>query len=145
MRSVRSEEPSAALETSILALESRVDELRTTIYQNLTRWQRVQIARHPERPYSLDHIEALTQGFIELHGDRLFGDDPAMVGGFATFKGSRFGGEDQTVMMLWPSKRSRHQKPKVSPIWHAKPGRIPESSATYADGGSVRKACYYAP
>ena len=104
MRSVRSEEPSAALETSILALESRVDELRTTIYQNLTRWQRVQIARHPERPYSLDHIEALTQGFIELHGDRLFGDDPAMVGGFATFKGSRFGGEDQTVMMLGHQK-----------------------------------------
>ncbi len=104
MRSVRSEEPSAALETSILALESRVDELRTTIYQNLTRWQRVQIARHPERPYSLDHIEALTQGFIELHGDRLFGDDPAMIGGFATFKGSRFGGEDQTVMMLGHQK-----------------------------------------
>ena len=105
MREIRNEdEKSPDLESSISSLESRVDELRTTIYQNLTRWQRVQIARHPERPYSLDHIEALSQGFVELHGDRLFGDDPAMVGGFGTFKGSKFGGTDQTVMFLGHQK-----------------------------------------
>jgi len=104
MRAIRTNDPAPDLARSISDLEARVDELRTSIYENLTRWQRVQIARHPERPYTLDYIEALTDGFVELHGDRLFGDDPALVGGFATFKGSRFGGADQTVMMLGHQK-----------------------------------------
>ncbi len=104
MRSIRNEETGADLETAIQELEKRVEELRTSIYHNLTRWQRVQIARHPDRPYSLDHIENLTEGFVELHGDRLFGDDPAIVGGFATFKGSRYGGQDQSVMILGHQK-----------------------------------------
>ncbi len=104
MRSIRNEETGADLETAIQELEKRVEELRTSIYHNLTRWQRVQIARHPDRPYSLDHIENLTEGFVELHGDRLFGDDPAIVGGFATFKGSRYGGQDQSVMVLGHQK-----------------------------------------
>lgn len=104
MRAIRTNDSAPALSKSISDLEARVDELRTSIYENLTRWQRVQIARHPERPYTLDYIEALTDGFVELHGDRLFGDDPALVGGFATFKGTRFGGSDQTVMMLGHQK-----------------------------------------
>lgn len=104
MRAVRNEATTKDLEKSIKALEDRVEELRTSIYQNLTRWQRVQIARHPDRPYSLDHIENMTDGFVELHGDRLFGDDPAIVGGFATFKGSRYGGKDQSVMILGHQK-----------------------------------------
>jgi len=104
MRAIRNEDTGKDLGDSIAALESRVDDLRTSIYKNLTRWQRVQIARHPDRPYSLDHIENLTEGFVELHGDRLFGDDPAMVGGFGTFKGSKFGSEDQTVMILGHQK-----------------------------------------
>jgi len=58
------------LSTEIEALEDRVERLRTSIYRNLTRWQRVQIARHPQRPYTLDHIEALTKDFTELRGDR---------------------------------------------------------------------------
>ena len=104
MRAVRNEDTGKDLEASIKALEDRVDALRNSIYENLTRWQRVQIARHPNRPYSLDHIEAITDGFVELHGDRLFGDDPAIVGGFATFKGSRYGGKDQSVMILGHQK-----------------------------------------
>jgi len=104
MRLIRNEEEGDDLASSISALEERVSDLRTSIYQNLTRWQRVLIARHPDRPYSLDHIEALTEGFVELHGDRLFGDDPAIVGGFATFKGSRYGSKDQTVMILGHQK-----------------------------------------
>ena len=104
MRELRTNDPAPDLARSISDLEARVDELRTSIYENLTRWQRVQIARHPERPYTLDYIEALTDGFVELHGDRLFGDDPALVGGFATFKGTRFGGSDQTVMILGHQK-----------------------------------------
>ena len=104
MRAIRNEATTKDLEKSIKALEDRVEALRTSIYQNLTRWQRVQIARHPDRPYSLDHIENITDGFVELHGDRLFGDDPAIVGGFATFKGSRYGGKDQSVMILGHQK-----------------------------------------
>lgn len=104
MRLLRNEAAPADLAATITALEARVDELRSSIYENLTRWQRVQIARHPERPYTLDYIEALTDGFVELHGDRLFGDDPALVGGFATFKGSRYDGTDQSVVILGHQK-----------------------------------------
>ncbi|MFM2132863.1 MAG: Acetyl-CoA carboxylase subunit alpha [Bacteroidota bacterium] len=64
-------------------LESRVEELRAEVYGNLTRWQRVQIARHPERPYSLDYFQNVFDEFIELHGDRGYRDDPAMVCGLA--------------------------------------------------------------
>ena len=97
-------ENQADLSAEINALEERVDQLRTSIYRNLTRWQRVQIARHPDRPYTLDHIEALTEGFVELHGDRKHGDDRAIVGGLATFCGDRFGGTDRTVMIMGHQK-----------------------------------------
>ncbi len=68
-------------------LEHQVEQLRQQIYANLTRWQRVQIARHPERPYTLDYIQHVFTDFVELHGDRCFGDDPAIVGGLARFEG----------------------------------------------------------
>ena len=59
--------------------------LMENIYSNLTRWQRVQLARHPKRPYSLDYIKYFSSDFIELHGDRYFGDDPAVVSGVGSF------------------------------------------------------------
>lgn len=65
-------------------MEEKLEETKRDIYQNLTAWERVQIARHPARPYALDYIQLAFQGFIELHGDRLHGDDPAMPGGLAT-------------------------------------------------------------
>jgi acetyl-CoA carboxylase carboxyl transferase subunit alpha len=71
----------------IRAIEKRVDTLRTTVFDNLTRWQKVQLARHPDRPYTLDYIEAMTEDFIELHGDRTYGDDKAIVGGFCRIGG----------------------------------------------------------
>ncbi|MEF8864672.1 MAG: acetyl-CoA carboxylase carboxyltransferase subunit alpha [Salinibacter sp.] len=92
------------LSNEIEALEERVEQLRTSIYRNLTRWQRVQIARHPQRPYTLDHIEALTEDFTELRGDRKFGDDRSIVGGLAQFTGSRFGYRDRTVMIMGHQK-----------------------------------------
>ncbi|MDP3683784.1 MAG: acetyl-CoA carboxylase carboxyl transferase subunit alpha, partial [Ignavibacteria bacterium] len=67
----------------IKIIEEKVETLKESIYRDLTRWQRVQLARHPERPYTLDYIYMMTQNFIELHGDRNFGDDKAIVGGFA--------------------------------------------------------------
>jgi acetyl-CoA carboxylase carboxyl transferase subunit alpha len=66
-------------------LERKADRLRREIFTNLTRWQRVQLARHPKRPYTLDYIKLLIDGFLELHGDRGFGDDRAIVAGIGTF------------------------------------------------------------
>lgn len=71
------------ISNEIKNLEEKVNELKRSIYDNLTRWQRVQLARHPERPYTLDYIYMMTDNFIELHGDRQFKDDHAVVGGFA--------------------------------------------------------------
>jgi len=71
----------------IIELEAKVEELRSDIYTNLTRWQRVQVARHPDRPYTLDYFQNTFTDFIEIHGDRAFGDDPAIVSGFASLSG----------------------------------------------------------
>ena len=68
-------------------LEARARKLRLDVYSKLTRWQRVQLARHPKRPYALDYINRMFTDFIELHGDRHFGDDKAIVGGLAKFDG----------------------------------------------------------
>src|SRR5258706_16089919 len=68
-------------------LEKRLAELRTEIYKNLTPMQRVQGAPHPKRPYSLDYLSTVFTDFVELHGDRLFRDDPAFVGGWARLAG----------------------------------------------------------
>ncbi|HHS50622.1 MAG TPA: acetyl-CoA carboxylase carboxyltransferase subunit alpha [candidate division Zixibacteria bacterium] len=70
-------------------LRARLDEMRREIFSKLDRWNRVQVARHPKRPYTLDYIGRLATDFIELHGDRSFRDDPAVVGGLATFSGRR--------------------------------------------------------
>jgi acetyl-CoA carboxylase carboxyl transferase subunit alpha len=79
-------------------LERKITEKRREIYSNLTAWQRVQVSRHPERPYTLQYIEAMTDGnFIELHGDRGVKDDKAMIGGFGTLDG-------QTVMFIGQQK-----------------------------------------
>lgn len=75
------------LSPEIKRLEKRVDDLRESIFSNLTRWQRVQLARHPDRPYTLDYIYKITENFIEIHGDRYHSDDKAIVGGFATIDG----------------------------------------------------------
>jgi acetyl-CoA carboxylase carboxyl transferase subunit alpha len=81
----------------ITTLENKVDQLRENVYSNLTRWQRVQLARHPDRPYTLDYIQYITDDFIELHGDRRFGDDKAIVAGFAKL-------EKETVLIVGHQK-----------------------------------------
>ncbi len=69
-------------------LEKKVKDLRTEIFSKLTPWQKTLIARHPDRPYTLDYIPLITEEFIELHGDRRYADDKAIVGGLATIKGN---------------------------------------------------------
>jgi len=75
------------LEKELKKLEERSERLSREIYGELTIWQRVQLSRHPDRPYFLDYMERLCDDFVELHGDRSFGDDPAVVTGFARFRG----------------------------------------------------------
>jgi len=75
------------IEDEIARLEAKAMEMRVSIFSNLTRWQRVQVARHRDRPYTLDYLNALMEDFTELHGDRYFSDDPAMVCGVARFRG----------------------------------------------------------
>src|SRR5688500_8818596 len=74
-------------ERSIESLRSRADQIRAELYANLTPWQRVLVARHPNRPNTLDYIERLFTGWEELHGDRRFADDHAIVCGFAEYRG----------------------------------------------------------
>ena len=83
-----SENESVGLSEEIGRLEEKASKLREEIYSKLTRWQRVLLARHPQRPYTRDYIEYMTDSFFEIHGDRAFGDDPAIVGGIARM-GSR--------------------------------------------------------
>ena len=81
----------------IKSLEKKIQALKEDTYKTLTRWQRVQLSRHPERPYTLDYIYNITDDFIELHGDRTVKDDKAMVGGLGTLDG-------QTVMFIGQQK-----------------------------------------
>lgn len=83
---------------AIAGLEAKIHEKRVEIFSNLSAWQRVQLSRHPERPYTLAYIDAVSNStFIELHGDRTVGDDKAMVGGFGEVDG-------QTVMFIGQQK-----------------------------------------
>ena len=75
------------LSGEIASLEKKLQRLRREVYSSLTRWQKVQIARHPKRPYTLDYIKHMCTDFVELHGDRSFADDKAIVGGFARLDG----------------------------------------------------------
>jgi acetyl-CoA carboxylase carboxyl transferase subunit alpha len=80
-------EPGEERDKEIARLESRVNVMRGDLYRNLTPWQRVQVARHPSRPTTLDYVDYLFTDFVELHGDRRFADDHAIVTGTALYKG----------------------------------------------------------
>lgn len=75
---------------AVRSLEDRINKLKEETFSNLTRWQRVQLSRHADRPYALDYIYAITDEFIELHGDRAYADDKAMVGGLGQVDGQSY-------------------------------------------------------
>ncbi len=79
-----------AVKNAIQALENKITDLKKETFENLTGWQRVQLSRHPDRPYTLDYIYEITTDFIELHGDRTVGDDKAMIGGLGSIDGQTF-------------------------------------------------------
>ncbi len=101
-----------ALETNvdlagqIAAMEKDIEAAQREIYSNLTPWQKVQIARHPKRPYALDYIGLIFEGFEELHGDRQFSDDRALIGGTAFFNG-------QAVVVI-AQQKGRDTKEKIA-------------------------------
>ncbi len=76
-----------SVDDELNALKKKIEETKKNIYSALTPWQRVQLARHPNRPYVLDYIERIFTDFLEFHGDRRYSDDPAIVGGFAKLDG----------------------------------------------------------
>ena len=78
------------VQAAVKALEKKILELKKETFENLTGWQRVQLSRHPDRPYTLDYIYEITSDFIELFGDRTVKDDKAMVGGFGTIEGQTY-------------------------------------------------------
>lgn len=86
-----------SLDNEALSLEEKIIELKKEIFSNLTRWQKVQLSRHPNRPYFLDYIYKITTEFIELHGDRVAKDDKAMVGGIGEIDG-------KSVMLIGQQK-----------------------------------------
>lgn len=90
----------ASTQEEIRKLRGKLAQVENQLYSSLTPWQRTQLARHPQRPSTLDYINELSRGFMEFHGDRSFGDDRAIVGGFAKFN-------DRTVMIIG------HQKGKT--------------------------------
>jgi acetyl-CoA carboxylase carboxyl transferase subunit alpha len=99
-------ESSLDLKAEIQSIEKKIETTQRTIYSSLTPWQRVQIARHPKRPYALDYISMLCENFQELHGDRQYNDDRALIGGTAFFDG-------QAVMII-AQQKGRDTKEKIA-------------------------------
>ncbi|MEW6116336.1 MAG: acetyl-CoA carboxylase carboxyltransferase subunit alpha [Nitrospirota bacterium] len=92
--------------SEIKRLEKKAKELRSEIFSSLTPWQKTLIARHPERPYTLDYINMLVEDFVELHGDRRFGDDRAIVGGIGRING--------IPMMIIGHQKGRGTKERIA-------------------------------
>lgn len=93
------------IEGEIRALEEQAQRIKEKIYKRLTPWQKVQLARHPERPHALDFIKGMADEFIELRGDRAYRDDPSIVGGFATIGGIK--------MVVIGQEKGRTTKEKI--------------------------------
>ena len=105
LKHIASEDPEVNIRDEITRLQAKSRQLTTHIFANLTPWQITQLARHPQRPYTLDYVASIFSDFQELHGDRMFGDDLAIVGGLA-----RLG--DRAVMVLGHQK-GRDTKERV--------------------------------
>ena len=110
-------------------LQAQVLQKRKELTGQLTSWQRVQLSRHPDRPYTLKYIQKMTDNFVELHGDRNVKDDKAMVGGFATLPD----GNDH-----WAAKRDQYKNQATSQLWNGQSRGIQESIASYAAGREIQ-------
>src|SRR5436190_6389085 len=109
-------DPSEDRDREIARLESRVNAMRGDLYRNLTPWQRVQVARHPARPTTLDYVDFLFTDFVELHGDRRFADDHAIVTGTAAYNG-------QPILVVGPQQGSDTKLKIYRNFGYARPDR----------------------
>src|SRR3954469_25555421 len=94
------------MSAELATIEAKIESTKRDIYTNLTPWQKVQIARHPKRPYALDYVGAICEGFQELHGDRQYNDDRALIGGTAFFNGE--------AVMIVAQQKGRDTKEKIA-------------------------------
>ena len=118
-------DPSEDRDREMTRLESRVDAIRGDLYRNLTPWQRVQVARHPSRPTTLDYVERLFTEFVELHGDRRFADDHAIVTGTALYKG-------QPILVVGHQKGSDTKQKIYRNFGYARPDGYRKAMRTMA-------------
>ncbi len=93
------------IDKEITRIEGKVSQLKEELYKDLSRWQKVQLARHPDRPFTLDYIHLMTENFVELHGDRTYGDDHAIIGGFAKL--------DEYKVMIIGHQKGRDTKSNI--------------------------------
>lgn len=100
-----SQEQDIDVSDEIQNMKNKISETRKNIYENLTAWQKVQVARHPDRPYTMDYINEMTTDFVEIHGDRIHRDDRAIIGGFAKLDGKK--------VMIIGSQKGRDTKSNV--------------------------------
>ena len=122
---------SSELAREIKMLEARVEELQREIFADLTPWQKVLLSRHPGRPYTQDYLARLITDFLELHGDRQFGDDPAIVGGLGWFEG--------TPVLCLGHQKGRTTKENVMPqLRHAQARGLPQGAAPDGAGRAVQ-------
>jgi acetyl-CoA carboxylase carboxyl transferase subunit alpha len=118
------------MDDNITSLKGQVEELRREAYANLSPWQKAEVARHPERPHFVDYLDALIEEFVELKGDRKFGDDQAIIGGLGRFKG-------QPVMVIGQEKghdlatRTRHNFGMANPEGYRKAVRLMDLADQY--------------
>ena len=128
-----------AFNAEIEALRQRAQSMRREAYGNLDTWQKTQVARHPERPHYLDYVEGLIEEFVELRGDRRFGDDQAIVGGLG-----RFRGEGVVVVGLEKghdtTTRIKHNFGSARPEGYRKAVRLMETMIKHPDYGEGVKA-----
>ena len=119
------------IEAEIAKVEAQKQELMRNMFSHLSPWNEVQMARHPQRPYTLDYIRLLCDDFMELHGDRTNADDPAIVGGLATLAGRAGRGAR-------PSEGPRPQGAATAQLRQRPACRVPQSAAPDEDGGEVQ-------
>ena len=124
------------LSGEIKKLEKKIRDLRSEIFSSLTPWQKTLIARHPDRPYTLDYINLFASDFIELHGDRRFADDPAIVAGLAKVNGI-------PVVHRRAPERTGHKGEDIAQLRTAASGGIPEGIAGDEACGEIQKAGDY--
>ena len=87
LKAAHDDHPTIDINKELISLQEKLEAMQHQIFDNLTAWQVSQVSRHPQRPYTQDYIQAIFKNFKELHGDRAFSDDPAIIGGLAEFEG----------------------------------------------------------